>query len=329
MFCNPHMIQRPLVAFALTLLGTFSATVDAQIARLELHTIQTQTLSDQELLSGSTGTKPVTIAGELRIPCWGTDRLPAVVLLHGSGGVGNREDDWAREFNSFGVATFIVDSFTGRDIASTSNDQARLARLATTLDAYRALEVLAKHPRIDPNRVVLMGFSRGGQAALYAAMNRLWAAHAPANGARFAAYVALYADYSTTYVDDTAVQGRPIRLFHGVADDYNPAAPCRQYVERLRRAGKNVSITEYADAHHVFDNPTLKDPVKLREAQTTRHCRLEETPGGKIINGASRQAFTYDDPCVERGTTIAYHPVAHAESLKAITGFLTTVFHTK
>lgn len=322
-------MTRILVAQVLALAGLLPMVGEAQIARLELHAVQTFTLSDQEMLSSPNSGKTVFVSGELRIPSGAAGRLPAVVLLHGSGGASAREDGWARALNAVGMATFILDSFTGRGLVSTSNDQAQLGRLATINDAYGAIEVLAKHPRIDGQRIALMGFSRGGQAALYAAMNRLWVAHAPAGGARFAAYVALYPDCSTNYVDDISVQARPIRVFHGAVDDYNPALPCRAYIERLRRAGKDASITEYAEAHHVFDNPDINETVKLPQAQTTRRCRIEETEGGMIINSATKQAFTYADPCVERGTTIAYHPAAHAESVRAITGFLTTVFQTK
>jgi dipeptidyl aminopeptidase/acylaminoacyl peptidase len=37
-------------------------------------------------------------------------------------------------------------------------------------DAFAALAVLAKHPRIDPDKIAVMGFSRGAVPSLYASM---------------------------------------------------------------------------------------------------------------------------------------------------------------
>ena len=86
--------------------------------------------------------------------------MPAVVLLHGSGGVSGYVDDWARSLNCLGVATLTVDSFTGRGIDTTFMNQDALGRLSMIIDAYRAHELLARHPRIDASRIALMGFSR-------------------------------------------------------------------------------------------------------------------------------------------------------------------------
>jgi hypothetical protein len=40
--------------------------------------------------------------------------------------------------------------------------------------------------------------------------------------------------------------------------------------------------------------------------------------GGVVINVKSGQPFTYADPCVELGPTIAYDEAAHAQSVKAV-----------
>ena len=77
-------------AFPKTVLwiGTFVGSIgfaptigNAQTARIEVHPFQTMTLTDKQFLTGAKDGKPVVIAGELRIPRPGTDRLPAVVLV--------------------------------------------------------------------------------------------------------------------------------------------------------------------------------------------------------------------------------------------------------
>src|SRR6476661_5812328 len=209
--------------------------------RVEIYPIPSVTLSDQQFLSGDAAAgKPVTVAGEFRV-AQGTGKLPVVVLMHGSSGVGATTEAWVHAFNAMGISTFVIDGFTGRGLTVVGPNQALLGRLNLIVDIYRSLEILAKHPRVDPDRIVLMGFSRGGQAALYASLDRfhkLW----NKSGAQFAAYIPFYPDCSTSYATDTETVARPIRIFHGTPDDYNPVASCKAYLARLQEAKRDVVL---------------------------------------------------------------------------------------
>jgi len=294
-------------------------------ARTEVRAIETLTLTDQQFLTGDKSAKAVTIAGELRIPQGASGRLPAVILQHGSGGVSGGHELWAKTFNEMGIASFLVDSFSGRGIVSTSTNQALLGRLNMVLDAYRAFDVLANHSRIDPGRIAVMGFSRGGQSTLYSSMKRFQQMWNPR--AAFAAYIPLYASCSTTFIGDTDLSPAPIRQFHGSADDYVPVAQCRPYFERLRAAGRDVQLTEYPDAHHSYDNPLgNKTPTVSKGSQSVRACKLKEEPLGTIINAETGQPFTYQDPCVQTDPHTGYNESAANATRKAVKEFVRTVF---
>jgi len=135
---------------------------------------------------------------------------------------------------------------------------------------------------------------------------------------QFAAFIAFYPDCTFTYLDDADFAGRPVRIFHGTADNYNPVAPCRAYVERLKTKGIDVQLIEYAGASHVFDGRALKQPQQLPQAQTTRNCRTVEVENGRLVNAETKQPFSYSDSCVERGTTIAYDENAAIKAKEAV-----------
>ena len=211
-------------------------------------------------------------------------------------------------------------------MTSVNTDQALLGRLNFILDAYRALDILARHPRVDPSRIALMGFSRGGQAALFASLNRfhqMW----NKSGTDFAAYIPFYPDCMTTYISDTDVADKPIRIFHGTPDDYNPVAPCKRFVERLRAAGRDVVLTEYPNVWHAFDNPLGSTvPVVVKGAQSVRNCQIVEEPKGVLINMASKQQFTYKDACVEHDPHVNHDAEATQAATSAVKGLLKNAF---
>ena len=300
------------------------AVARAQSTTFQLYPLQTLTSTNEQFLTGSKDALPAVIGGELRIPA-APGHIPAVVILHGGIGVGEHEDFWARELNRMGVAVFIVDSFTGRAVEGSRANVTQIPALASLDDAYRALDMLAKHPRVDPLRIAVLGFSRGAVAAIYASMRRFQAGHGTP-GVEFAAYLGFYTPCITTYIDDEDVSDRPIRRFHGVADDTVPIEACRQYVERLRKAGKDATLTEYPGAYHRFDDRDLPIATFQPLAQSFRRCSLEERPAGKVISLATGASFTPADPCIERGATVALNDAAQRASLIAVKTFLTQVF---
>jgi dienelactone hydrolase len=293
---------------------------NADTARLEIYSIETLNLTDQQFLLGVKDGTPARIGAELRLPP-GTARIPAVVLIHGSGGVGANVDGWAQALNAMGIAALILDTFTGRGISQTITDQSQLSSFSMIVDAYKGLELLSRHPRIDPARIAIMGFSKGGFAALYSSMRRfqhLWGTP----GIEFAAYIVFYTRCDAPLLDDEIVSDRPIRVFHGSADDYVPVEPTRCYVDRLKCAGKDVQLIVYEGARHAFDNPLYPPVLSLPDGVVTTNCRKEEKQPGDIINLDTGTTFSWKDACVTRGATVGFDPHARERAVKTVSDLL-------
>ena len=308
----PKLLLTAGIAFAAA--GQISAAVAAEneVFRTEVHPVPTLTLSDTEMLLGKRDGKAATIAGTLNIPTKSKEKIPAIVILHGSSGPGGTNgptDAWVREMNALGVATFALDALSGRGLTSLGGNQAALGRLAMIVDSYRALGVLVKHQRIDSNRIALLGLSRGGQAALYASMKRMQEVYAP-DGAEFAAFIATYPNCVSKYRNDGESTGKPIRILHGTDDDYNPMIPCKEFAARAKAAGADVELFEYPGGEHGFDLAYLdgRGTINCKSCQSARDCKIEENAEGALINLETTKPFSYQDSCVQTGTTIAYHP---------------------
>jgi dienelactone hydrolase len=231
-----------------------------------------------------------------------------------------------RHFNAIGISTVTIDGMTGRGLTGVGDKQAVLGRLNFILDIYRTMEVVARHPRVDTGKVALMGFSRGGQAALYASLARfhsLW----NKSGIDLAAYIPFYPDCATTYQNDTETTGKPIRIFHGTPDNYNPVVTCKAYMARLKEAQRDIELTEYPNAPHGFDNPIGASPaVPAKANQSVRDCRIEEGLGGQLINTETKVAFSYTDACAKLDPLVGGDREATEAALKEVTAFVSRVF---
>src|SRR5690349_1654348 len=154
--------------------------VPAASAMDETVEVPSRTLADHDFLRGDdTAAPPVTLTGRLSGPD-GQERRPVVVVLHGNGGPrSGAVENWRHYLNGLGITTLVLDSYTGRGLTRAAADQGSLGLFVQLYDAYRAADTLAADPRVDGSRMALMGFTRGGTAALYSAMTRFRDAFGP------------------------------------------------------------------------------------------------------------------------------------------------------
>lgn len=268
--------------------------------------------------------KPTRISGILTLPPGGA-RVPAIVLVHGCGGVSPPgQYPWAGALNRLGAATLIVDSFRERNVREVCTGLQSVNVASAIADAYHALDFLAANPRIDSSRIAILGASFGGRTAIWTSNDRLRQRYGK-GFARFAAHLALYPACYVTLTDETNITGAPIRVFHGTADDWTPIGPCRAHVDRLRQAGKDAALLEYAGARHAFD--VLRSPAvrTLPEAINPTNCALLEQDG-RVVDPATGSEWNLGAKCFSRGASVGYDAEAHRKVVEDVQGFLKTLF---
>lgn len=300
-----------------------ASLADGRAGRIEFASITPS--GPSELVRGAGA--PATVGGTLVLPAGDAARMPAMVIAHGSGGIlQGREDAWATRLNGLGIATFVVDSFQPRGLSSTARDQSRLSTMANLADALAALKLLATHPRIDPARIAVMGFSRGGQVALYSSLEPLRRGVVQGD-LRFAAHVALYPSCSIPY-RAKEVSRAPILMLLGGADDYTPAAACLDYADWFRTKGAPVQVITYEGAHHDFDIPEA--PRFLQSLQSARDCKAEvDVESGSVRRHDTGEILrdpaaisAYFRSCMQRGATMGGDPAALARAERDVAAFL-------
>jgi len=182
--------------------------------------------------------------------------LPAVVLLHGSGGVlAARELTYGAQLARMGVAALVVDSFAARRELASGFVQRILEITETMLvaDAYAALRHLASLPAVDPSRVALLGFSYGGMAAMYALNAGVAELMAP-GGLRFAAHASFYGPCIARF-QAPRTTGAPLLMLWGGEDELIDAARCDTVAQEFRSGGSRVQTRVYPGAVHQWDGP--------------------------------------------------------------------------
>ncbi|MGE0666458.1 MAG: dienelactone hydrolase family protein [Sphingomonadales bacterium] len=222
-------------------------------------------------------------------------RVPAMVIMHGGTGQGSQDWFYARLLNEWGIAALAVDSFGGRKVAHTLYDHAAVTEASFVADAYAALAMLARDPRIDPEHIGVMGFSKGAGPALLTSLERFRTVLA-AGGNRFAVHVAFYPWCGFSFIDQTAT-GAPVLILSGGLDRVTPATLCTAFSERLKQdnPAMNLDMRVYPGGGHAFDYPhpffRFVEELPVRGNLPVR-CFFAETGPNVFVEQASRLTVT-------------------------------------
>ncbi len=200
------------------------------------------------------------VFGELVIPIDSIDnekKYPLIIGVAGSLGWGEHHYKYLEMYQEMGIATFELNSFKSRSITSTVGTQNEITMAAMILDAYRAFEVLAEHPRIDKDKVSITGWSLGGGVTLFSAWLPL--KEAINKELSFASHLAFYPPCFIN-PDNTDFSQSPIHILIGELDNWTPSAPCNDLVNKLS-SKTNIGLTIYKDSYHSFDRdaPVIRD----------------------------------------------------------------------
>lgn len=234
----------------------------------------------------------------------------AVVLVHGSGGWSDfREGHRARALGAAGYAALAIDSFGPRGISHTTEDQAQISNLQMTRDAFAARRYLLGRG-FPADRIAVMGTSKGGTVALYAADRSFL----PEQVDRFA--VAIAVSPGCTVRPRVPKPAGALFVALGDKDDYTGVKPCQDIAEAFRNAGGRVTVKVYAGAAHAFDgNPAYTTMVRLPLVENFMNCvAFIEDDGQVSFDG---QRYAPDDmtivaaarkTCVRKGASVWTHP---------------------
>jgi len=194
---------------------------------------------------------------------------PAVVLLHGCGGlftksgkVKSRETAWSKILHNEGWAVLLPDSFGSRGYGSLCQTKVRPVKpeLQRPFDAMGALTYLAGIPEIDAKRIALLGWSNGAMTGLHTVRDGAEAA-TPAGNVDFKTAVVFYPGCIALNKSFPDYRPRvPTLIQHGELDDWTLAKPCRNLVEKVNARGDSppMAIDVYPGAYHDFDHPSSK-----------------------------------------------------------------------
>jgi dienelactone hydrolase len=207
------------------------------------------------------------------------------------------------------LAVLAVDSFGPRGVGP-NLPHYRVSFVQMARDAFAARRLLIERG-IAPQRVAVMGLSKGGTAALYAIDRGLL----PGQADRFPVAVALYPPCHLRARAPSPAGAVFIGL--GEKDDLTGVKQCQEIAQAYEGAGAKVVVKLYPDAAHGFDgNPASIAHVYAGGVERFTECTVivetdgQESYAGKTYAVAGGDAIMSDmrRSCIKTGASFWTNP---------------------
>lgn len=197
------------------------------------------------------------LEGYLAFDDGGLEKRPGVLIVHEWWGLNDYAKQRADQLAALGYVAFAVDMY-GKGIRT--SDRAEAAKLSGQFkdapDKMRqrvkaGLDVLAKHERIDPQRIAAIGYCFGGTTVLQLAYS----------GAPVAGVVSFHGGLVPLPAADAKNVKTKILVLHGADDPFIPQAEIDAFQKSLREARADWQMMYYGNAVHSFTNPAASGEI--------------------------------------------------------------------
>lgn len=186
-------------------------------------------------------------------------KAPAILIVHDWMGPSDFTREKADRLAKAGWIALTVDVY-GKGVRPTNQDEA--AKLAEKYKGDRGLlqtrmktayDVLKKNPKVDQDRIVVMGYCFGGTAALELARS----------GVPLAGTVTFHGGLSNPHPENTAKIHGEVLVLHGADDPYVTPKEAETFRNEMSAVDKKTMMVVYPGAVHGFTNPMAgSDPKK-------------------------------------------------------------------
>lgn len=174
---------------------------------------------------------------------------PAVIVLHGSGGMWNpMYTQYAEQFSRLGYAVYVPHYFerTGTRWADDPAIERHFVDWMQTVQG--AIDLVTQQPEVDGSRLALLGFSLGAFLALAIA----------AKDPRIKAVVDFFGGIPEQ-IRDRCTRMPPVLILHGDADERVPLRWATELEQLLQRCGTDYDIKIYRGEGHRFGGMAMLD----------------------------------------------------------------------